>query len=728
MAPLAVQIQYHSPLRTSPNLTLPPPPRLMRPLLLALVLTLDPATAAPWYLTPPQHPSLPTPVASAPDWHRSPIDLFLADALATAGLTPSPDAPPHTLVRRLHFTLTGLPPSPEDSHRFVKLATSQGLDAALAAETDSLLDSPHFAIRFARHWLDVARYAESAGRDSNVTFPHAWRYRDYVIDAFASAKPLDRFITEQIAGDLLPHSSPEERAANLTATAFLAFGPKGLNEMDKRQFTLDLIDEQIDALSRALLAQTIACARCHDHLSEPYSMQDYYALAGIFASTQTHFGTWIDSENSTGGTLITLPHLPGQHIPNPPVPPAEIMRLHQQRADLDAEEQAGRDAVQTAIAKGEDPADLFTINDAIRIFWARGRIDGKLATVDEQGQPLPLTMGTTDRAHPLDLPLLERGELAQPGTIVPRRFPVSLSIPDASPPPPGQSGRLQLAAWLTHPDHPLTSRVLANRIFLWIFGVSLTADPDHLDPDLPPPTHQALLDHLALQLVSSGWQLKPLVRELVLSRAWRQSSAHHDAHYQLDPDNRLLWRAQPRRIEAEAIRDAMLVAAGILDPSPRLGSLVSDDPSRQSVALFGFSKTMPHDLDGTTHRSIYLPIVRDRLPDVLDVFDGAEPSLVTGARPTTNVPTQALYLLNSDFVLAQADALATRLLTTADSAPARIDLVFQLCFARPPSPQERQLATDFLTQALHAGAPSEHQAWSDLAHTLFLTPEFRLLD
>ena len=677
-----------------------------------------------WSFLPLNSP--PSPENSNAKWARQELDHFVLAELEVHGLTPSPDAEPAVLVRRLHFDLVGLPPSPRAVRQFLVRVETDGIDGALAEEADSLLASERFGERWARHWMDVARFAESSGKESNLTYPHAWRYRDYAIDAFNAEIPFDRFILENLAGDLLPAETEEERARLLVASGFLAFGTRSLNEQNKLQFFADGIDEQIDTITRALLAQSVACARCHDHKFDPFHMTDYYALAGIFASTLTHYGTWVDSENNNGGPLITLPAIEGQLIPNRSLPRAEVDKLKAQRVALDQEEKDRKAAAREAAEKGENPGDHFSIRDALRIIWQRGGVDGKLATVDDEGNALPLCMGAMDRKEIVDAPILERGEVAKPGEKVPRGFPRVIEIPGIDLPGKESSGRLEFAQWIAHPENPLTARVMANRIWHHLLGTGIVRTTDNFGFTGERPSHPALLDHLALRFLEEGWSTKALVREIVLSRTWRQSSEWREAAFTADPDNRLLWRASKRRLDAECIRDAMLAASGELDTSRRAGSLVADLRS-QSVSLFGFNQSIPSDLDGVTHRSVYLPVVRDRLPDVLGLFDFAEPSLVTGARDTTNVPVQALYLMNSEFVLARAEALAKRLMAESPDADARLNRAFRLCYARAPRPDEKRLAKSFLEKAETDGIDPE-AALAAFCQSLLATAEFRLLD
>ena len=628
------------------------------------------------------------------------IDGFIREKLTAAGLKPAAPADERALRRRLSFDLVGLPPS--DSSDYEKLV-------------DELLKSPRFGERWGRHWLDVARYAESNGRESNLTFPHAWRFRDYVIDAVNADVPYDRFITEQIAGDLLPAKDDAERARLLIATGFLALGAKGLNEMNPAQFAADVADEQLDAVTRAVMASSIACARCHDHKTDPFSMEDYYGLVGIFKSTQTFYGNWIDSENSNHGHLIRLPELPRQSIIGKSLPEARVKQLQADLAKLNADEKEQNDYIAKAKAENRDISGEFhkLLTNALRIIWTRGGLEGALEAVDEKGRALPLCMGVKD-AKVVDSPLYERGELAQPRDVIPRRFPKLLGIEMSV--PKNQSGRLELAKWLTSRQNPLTARVMVNRIWRHLFGAGLVRTMDDFGATGEAPSHPELLDYLAVKFMDGGWSVKKLIKEIVMSETYRQSSSGRSDS---DPDNRLLSHANKRRLDAEVIRDSMLAVSGLLETSRRQGSLVAELDG-QSVSLIGFNAKLPKDLDGSHRRSIYLPVIRDHLPDVLEQFDVANPSLVTGDRDVTNVPLQALYLLNGPFVQEMAAALAKRV----ESAPNRVKRAFELCFHREPDATEAALADHFLQKA--AGDDSKRLA--AFCQALLCSAEFRFAD
>ena len=652
-------------------------------------------------------------------------------ALEANGLAPSPDAEPEVLLRRLHFDLVGLPPPPDDIRRFLDAVQASNLDAALAEEVDRLLASPQYGERWGRHWLDVARFGESSGKEANISFPYAWRYRDYVIDSIAADMPYDRFLTEQIAGDLLPYDTDAERARLLIATGFLAIGTKNLDEGNELQFVADLVDEQIDTVSRALLGNSVACARCHDHKFDPFSMQDYYALAGVFASTQTYFGTAVSPANRVGGDPLPLPRIDQLRVYHESIPAEQVARLKEEKAALRKEEEEKRSAMWKAILAGEDASDIFTLQDALRIFWRTGAIDGQLEKVDDAGQPLPLAMGVLDRDEMIDAPLFERGDIAKPGEPVTRGFPRIIALEDSPEIPGDRSGRLELAEWLTHPQHPLTARVMVNRIWQHLLGAGLVQTVDNFGTTGDPPSHPELLDHLAVEFSQNGWSIKQTVREIALSRTYRQASGFREDAFRQDPDNRLLWRMPKRRLEAEAIRDAMLAASGEIDLSRPEASLVGRVIGDKPISLIGLDQRLPKDLDGSVHRSVYLPVIRDRLPDVLDLFDFAEPSLVTGDREQTNVPTQALYLMNSPFIRARSEALADRLMGEAPSDTQRIELAFQLCLGRAPDDVEQQRALEFLEHfqpPAEAGVDADWETLIGFCQAILSTAEFRNID
>jgi hypothetical protein len=641
------------------------------------------------------------------------------------------DAQPHVFLRRLSYDLTGLPPSPESLEQFQVSWRKRGADSAIAAAVDRLLETPQFGERWGRHWLDVARFGESSGKEANISFPYAWRYRDYVFDCINEDLPIDRFLVEQIAGDLLDAETAEERARLTVATGFLAVGTKNLSESNRAQFEADLIDEQIDSLTRAVMGTSLACARCHDHKFDPFDMSDYYSLVGIFGSTKTFFGTYVSPASQQGGELIVLPELPEQVILHNSLPVPKVRELQEKLVELRAEKEALEQATRDAFA-GREPVRKFTLTDALRIIWQLGGVEGQLQTVDHDGKALPLAMGACEAERIGDSPIYARGEIQRPGNSVPRGFPKTLLFDsEYSTISEDQSGRMELARWLTDPQHPLTSRVFVNRVWQHLFGAGLVRTVDNFGATGEKPSHPQLLDNLAIEFIEDNWSLKQLIRRLVLTRTYRQSSEFDSVAFQRDPDNRLLWRMPKRRLGAEAIRDSMLVVAGDIDLSRPQGSLVGRVILDRPISLIGLDKRLPADLDGSRHRSVYLPVIRDRLPDVLELFDFAEPSLVTGQRDTTNVPVQALYFMNSSFVRQRAERMAKTLSVEHASDRERVDSAFRLCFGRAPDSMEVEMAVEYLESErliTHQNEPSSIEATTRFCQSLLASAEFRYIE
>jgi len=630
------------------------------------------------------------PKTEAEGWARTDIDRFVVAKLMEHELKPVADATSSALVRRLYFVVTGLPPAPDDLSCWVgrlSAASSEKERQRVVAElTDELLASPRYGERWARHWLDVARFAESTGGDHNNVYQHAWRYRDYIIDAFNSDKPFDRFVREQIAGDLLPIANDADWANNIIATGFLAVGVKSVGDEDQQKFYADLVDEQIDAVSRAFLATTVACARCHDHKFDPIPQQDYYALAAIFRSTETHYGL-LKAQARQATTLIDVTGLG----PPPGIPAAsqdEYAELIKQRDDA---AQAVADAM-TKIRGGEN---VFR-GTLRRLRSQRDETEAALQAFSADGQPRVFAMGTQDRDAPIPTRLLLRGELDKPAQVVPRGVLQVLSPPQRHTLPTSLrgSGRVELADWIADAKNPLTARVIVNRVWHWMFGRGLVRTVDDFGRAGEPPMHPELLDYLARRLVESGWSIKTLVREIALSRTWQLASTYDENNFAHDPDNVFVWRMNPRRLEAEAIRDAMLAVSGKLDLKRPLGTYLRE-VGEGGVGQNVFEPVI-RAIDADT-RSVYLPRVRSVLPAMLETFDAPDAGLVTGSRETTSSPLQSLFLLNNGFVQDCAASLAERL---AELPPdRRIDAAFELTLGRSPSDAERRLASPYLLEA-----------------------------
>lgn len=656
-----------------------------------------------WAYQPLSQDPLP---AATTDWPTTAIDRFVEVKLLAQGVTPVDDASPKVLVRRLYFTLTGLPPSPEDLQKWssrLGSASNATRQTAAAQLINELLASDRYGERWGRHWMDVARFAESTGGDHNNVYQHAWRYRDYVIFAFNDDKPFDQFIREQIAGDLLPIDSEQEWANNVIATGFLAIGVKSVGEEDQQRFFADVVDEQIDTTTRAFLATTVACARCHDHKFDPIPQADYYAVAGIFRSTETHYGL-LKAQARQATTLIDLTGM-GPSAGTPELNAEEYAALVKQRDDA---AQAIADAMKK-IRSGEN-----VFRGLLRKYRSdRDKTEAELQAYSNRGQPRVFAMGTQDRDAELPTRLLIRGEIDKPAQFVERGVLQVLSPPkkqtlgalakDASflrhrtPGLPSlahhsQSGRLELAEWIASPENPLTARVIANRVWHWMVGRGLVRTVDDFGHAGEMPSHPELLDYLASRLIEENWSIKALIREIALSRTWQLASTYEPQNYGIDPDNRFYWRMNQRRLEAETVRDAMLAVSGQLDLERPLGTYLRV-AGEGGVGQNVFEPVI-RAIDANT-RSVYLPRVRSVLPEMLETFDAPDASLVTGSRDTTLTPLQSLFLMNNRFVQEQASAISNRVMQQPVNQ--RLEYAYLLTLGRLPSPSERKLVMDYLT-------------------------------
>ncbi len=682
-----------------------------------------------WAFQKPAKPVLPQ--VKTPNWAKTEIDHHVLAGLEKAGLHPVPDADRPTLIRRIAFDLTGLPPTPDE----VKAFQADSSPDAVKRVIDQYLDSPRYGERWARHWLDIARYAESSGKEVNVLYPHAWRYRDYVIDAFNRDKPYDQFLKEQIAGDLMKFENPRDQAEKIVATGFLAIGSKGHNQRDKRQFAMDLVDEQIDAVSQAMLGLTLACARCHDHKFDPVTQQDYYALAGIFLSSETLYGTYSQLQNVNPGTLIELDREANLPAAVAALSPAEYGQLKKSYEEAKA---TAEDIRRQVFRQPAEDRERQGAANFLRIRSSNDRADAIRADLElfhSDGSPRTLAMGVLDRERPVNSPLLVRGDLKQPGEVVPRGLVEVLCAPNEPRNISQGSGRLDLAWWIASEQNPLTARVMVNRVWMKVMGRPLVPTPDNLGLMGQKPTHPELLDHLAVSFMANGWSVKQLIRTLMMSRVYQMGSGYDAANHAVDPENQWHWRMSPRRLDAEAIRDAMLHVAGVLDFYPVDGSPVARAGEGRQ-AIFNLSREVmgkPYP-----YRSLYLPILRDQLPEFLSVFDFPDASLVTSERDTTNVPSQSLFLMNNSQVLAAADAFGKRVAAYEGTAQERLAYAWQLAFSRPPTASElaaiRSFWSRFPNQAVEGKKTqqaldvAQKAALSAFCQSLFASAEFRYVN
>lgn len=619
-------------------------------------------------------------------WPAGEIDRFILARLEEKNLVPVRDADPVTLIRRVTYDLTGLPPAPEEVDAFL----NDKSPGAYTRLVDRLLQSPRFGERWGRHWLDVARYGESSGPSRNIPYPHAWRYRDYVLDSFNRDVPFDRFLQEQVAGDLLPASSIAERDRLLIATGFLALGPKDVNQRFKERFLMDNVDEKIDTVTRSTLALTVSCARCHDHKFDPIPVTDYYAMAGIFTSTEDAAG--VISKMGGSGLDYYDPKLLVRLASY--VPAASSEKVAELEAEVAAAKKAWEEIRGTPAGLALGPNGK-PKQQPYRLKLERLQSD--LLNLTDPAAHGFAVHGVREGKHISDTAVRIRGQAERLGPIVPRGFLTAFAVPGAPSMNSAQSGRLELAQWLTHPKNPLAPRVIVNRVWQYLFGQGIVTTVDNFGITGDRPSHPELLDYLATQFIRDGWSMKKLVRKLVLSRAYRLGSEFPERYRDIDPANRLVWRHAPRALEAEEIRDAMLASAGRLELTPPTGSPARDLRMMEMPDNGPESRRINEQADHAQYRSVYLPLLRGVTPKSLEAFDPVTQTLVTGRRDATTVPAQALYLLNSAIVRQQSLALARRLISGQEPGDtARIRRAYQLTLSRTPTKLETVRASTFL--------------------------------
>jgi hypothetical protein len=815
------------------------------------------ADASFWSFQPPV--AQPPPAVRQTDWPARSIDPFILAKLEENGLKPAPDADPRILTRRLSFDLTGLPPREEQVEAFA------GGKLRYEALVENLLASPAFAERWASHFMDLTRFAESSGGGRSLPFKDAWRFRDYLLESLRDNAPVDRMIREMVAGDLLPARNSAERRRQLTATGFLSLGPTNYEEQDKQMLRMDIVDEQLDTIGKSFLGMTIGCARCHDHKFDPISTRDYYALAGILRSTQTlknytdNVAHWIDTplpyegeqeaqlqakemqltalkaeqtqlknelRDLSGASLRQQTRIAIDDLPGLVIDDSQAAKVGDWKASVlvkpfigegyvhdktgsRAERtitftpkitSAGRYEVRVAFIGGPDragrvKADLLHADGEETVFFsetseqmeglqfaslgtwrfeANGQGFVQITTADADGvvtidavQFLPEGVGATpalatgrsgkaekhlkarlaevqkqiteteksgpsraevmsvsEDSKPEDARVHIRGSIRNLGAPVPRGF-IQAALKGPAPViPADQSGRLQLADWLTARDQPLTARVFVNRVWQWLFGTGLVRSSDNFGVTGEPPSHPQLLDDLAVRFMEEGWNLKRLVKELVMSRTYRMSS--EGSAVESDPDNRLLARMNRKRLDAECLRDAMLAGAGTLD-TPWGGPNIADAKAVDSNDTGVQNLEYNHPFNDR-RRSVYTAAFRNVRHPLFEVFDFADINQPVAQRTTSTIAPQALYLMNHPQVIELARTAAGRL-PLDGPRDAALREAWRLALSRDPDAQERALARDYLEGAVSGnGGPGQvRDAWAQLIQTLWATPEFRFL-
>jgi hypothetical protein len=685
-------------------------------------------------------------------WPWTGIDLYVLARLKEARLQPAADADRRTLVRRIYFQLIGLPPTPME---MTQILTDQRSDT-IERLVDRLLASRQFGERWGRHWLDLARYADSNGLDENFLFREAWRYRNWVIESVNRDTPYDRFLVEQIAGDLLPFSTVEERDRQRIGAGFMVLGPKVLLGNNPKERRMDVADEQLDTIGKTVLGLTLGCARCHDHKFDPVPTADYYALAGILTSTEVMQRRYMLGQQRLMERLVGLGSQGDKAN-------AAYERVWRERPALLAKAKQAQSAV--AILKKGDAKELATLpglakkhsgtvaadslNNELTLDQRIAAQKTLLAEILAAAKPRPIparAMIPRDSSDPADEHIRLAGQFDQLGELVPRGVlrvvgETGIEIPA------GQSGRVEFARWLTDIDTGagrLAARVLANRVWRHLMGRGIVRTADNFGRTGEPPSHPELLDYLANELIASQWSVKKLVRKIILSRTFAinsENSEFNELGRASDPENRLLWRAHRRRLDPESLRDAMLSAAGTLDLTPMQSSV--NYLGDQATAVGDNKNRRRTDFP---NRSVYLPVIRNDLPELFEVFDFADPHTTTGMRSQTMVATQALFLLNDGSVMDAAEATARRVLSATENAESRegragaeamaeavVEQLYQRVFSSTSSQVERAEVVRFVreTEARLASAGEAKpklRAWAIACQALFASSRFQILE
>jgi hypothetical protein len=776
-----------------------------------------------WAYQPYDKPPLPD--IRQVNWPRQPLDYFILSKLESEGITPNSQTTKSQWIRRVYFDLIGLPPSPHEIEAFLA-------DPSLGAYgkvADHLLASPRYGERWGRHWLDVARYGDSNGGDENHAYPHAYHFRNYVINAFNAGMPYDSFISEQLAGDLLPPSKDGERQLDrLKATGFLAIGTKILAEQDPVKKQADAVDEQIDTVSKALLGITVACARCHDHKFDPIPTKDYYAFAGIFHSTKTGNTplktskflrkealyqkkitelerelqqieeTWKSRQHSAPfrereaesfdrGNVQTDLENYGKEIGIISDPGSQenfaeydLTTETAQRVALEIRYAAEKprpgkihlngeiiaDSAFSSITGGWGPdkqawhleailtlpigkhiirlesnpmmvhIDRFRLIEITTDSDSNADINRLIALRQQRTtllaqRPVPEQTMTVNEGDVHHVKIHIRGDHNSLGEEAPRGFLTEIGPPNTHSIPIDQSGRRQLSEWLTAPENPLTARVFVNRVWRWHFGKGLVESTENFGTRGSRPSHPELLNYLAKTFIENDWSIKALHRAIVLSSTYQLSSqVENPDALKADPSNGLYWKRDIRRLEAEAFRDSLLALSGRLNSeiggSPM--NVKSQDPSPQDLVK------NREIYEKSSRRSVYLPVVRSNVYDFLTLLDFPNAASPVGNRSTTTVPTQALLMMNHDFVQRESERILAEItdqFPSRENASDHSSLVHRLylhLLGRAPNNDEMQFANDFISsfsktleaKQLDQGTP----ALSAFCHTLLMSNEF----
>lgn len=674
-----------------------------------------------WAFQPLTEPE--RPMVQDESWARNEIDDFIQHRRELEGLSPAEDASPTTMVRRLHFGLTGLPPTPAEVDNFVKQATTDSLPVAIRDRVEELLSRPSYGERWGRHWMDWVRYADTAGDNSDYPIPQAYLYRNYIIDSFNRDVPYDQFLTEQIAGDLLPYQSQEQRNRQVIATGYLAMARRFGSLVERYPWHLT-IEDTIDNVGRTMMGLTLSCARCHDHKFDPITTRDYYGLYGIFASTRYPF-PGIELFKAQRDFVSLLSDQETQSILGPSQPTTEklIAELndHLAKCEQKAEENARRE-------KDSSVDEQRRMRDELDGMLLKARRAGeRLADHLRKVPEIPTAYAVVD-SDPTDAAIQIKGEPTRPGAVVPRGFPKVLGgwklAPETA---ESSSGRLQLAHWIAAPSNPLTARVIVNRIWQRHFGSGIVPSTSDFGHRGQTPSHPELLDHLANELIASGWSIKHLHRKILTSRTYALASTGDRRALASDPANTLYWRFNRQRLDAESLRDSMLMISGQLDPKPQ--SEPFPFPSRDQ---WGFTQHHPFkDSYDSNKRSVYLMTKRLTAQPYFQTFDGPDPNVCTSDRDQSITALQALFFVNDDFVHQQSERFAKEVLRSSTDPTERISYAIRHILCRDADAEELLLMrqhVDSVVDRLGKTDRAETLAYASLVRSLFRLNEFLYLD
>jgi cytochrome c553 len=773
-------------------------------------------------------------------WVKSPIDAFVLQKLEDKGIAPAPPADKLTLLRRATFDLTGLPPTEKEMAEFL----ADNSPDAFAKVVERLLASPRYGEQWGRHWLDVARYADSTGNDEDHRYPHAWKYRDYVIEAFNKDLPYDQFVREQLAGDLLPATDGGEiNKRGIVATGFLALGAKAIAQQDKQKMLYDVWDEQVDVTSKAFLGMTMACARCHNHKFDPILTKDYYSLIGIFAATRS-----FTNPDSHVSVVLEKPLIPkaewqqyqaakksynekqkrlrlaldvlkdeaqtrlvkqyGNRLANimlaarkvyegeakaeevaAPIgldvarlqkwidflkPSAAVVRgylnewnaapadkrpavaqsyqlrfmkrLDQWQASIVEWQTKYQKALsenqpflpdRPGFEEGEDrffyeiyfAEGLFGVSDKEQKFftteqWATiEKLHKQQEELKKLAPPEPEFACAIEEGEPVKQKVLVRGDYNNLGEDAPPAFPAILARYDTRPQFSG-SGRLQFADWLTRAENPLPKRVLVNRLWQWHFGEGIVRTPDNFGKMGERPTHPELLDFLAAEFIKQGYSMKAMHRLLMLSNAYKMAS-ENPAAMEADPDNRLLSRFNRRRLTIEEMRDGMLLIDGTIDLT--MGGTLQSGRGTDGENNQGRLSLNP---EKAKRRTVYLPLRRANLPTLLNLFDFGDATTMSGKRQLTNVATQALFWLNSEFLTERSADFTQTLMADKKENAERVTIAYRRILSREPKSDEIASALKYIEgfKQRFAGDQAESKAWQSFIRILLSSNEFVYVD